>query len=341
MFLDEGHLIRPFSQSAEVVCRGYSQPLQRRITDFGADVPFEKVSEKFEEHYGISVPYSAARDITEKHAKEIKDNEILETVIPEESGVGCIIAEADGTMVPIADTADETSEGEPADRRKTRKTRWKEARLTLTHPEGSVSPFFGCTLGGPDEAGDQLLNCAIRSGLGQDTKVHCLGDGAPWIAGQTDRVFGTQAEFLIDFPHLCDYLSPASKICAPDNYPNFFDRQKQMVKENQMPAVPEELRPHIEPDSVPDEKAPVRCCYRYITNRPGQFDYKGASENGLPVGSGEIESAHRYIIQDRLKIAGAWWKEDNAQNMISLRVLRANGDWEDYWRNNNNDNKAA
>ena len=46
VFLQEGHLIRPFSGTAEVTCSGYSQPLQRRITDFGADIPFGKVSEK-------------------------------------------------------------------------------------------------------------------------------------------------------------------------------------------------------------------------------------------------------------------------------------------------------
>ena len=44
VFLQEGHLIRPFPGTAEVTCRSYSQPLQRRITDFGADIPFGKVS---------------------------------------------------------------------------------------------------------------------------------------------------------------------------------------------------------------------------------------------------------------------------------------------------------
>jgi len=90
--------------------------------------------------------------------------------------------------------------------------------------------------------------------------------------------------------------------------------------------------PYTEPASVNDDKAPVRRCIRYIMNRPGQSDYKEAVENGLPVGSGEIGSAHRYIIQKRLKIAGAWWDENNAKNMLSLRVLRANGDWEGYWK---------
>ncbi|MCP4147269.1 MAG: hypothetical protein GY757_05915 [bacterium] len=195
-----------------------------------------------------------------------------------------------------------------------------------------MHPVFGCTLGSPDDTGDQLFSCAIRSGLGQETVVHCVGDGAAWIAGQTERVFGTG--FLIDFYHLCGYLSNASKSCAPDDCQSFYKKIKQLMKENQVPVVIELLNPFAEPVSAPDEKAPVRCRIRYITNRPGQFDYKGALEKGLPIGSGEIESAHRYVIQERLKIAGAWWKEDNAQNMLSLRTLRANGDWGDYWEKN-------
>ncbi len=73
-------------------------------------------------------------------------------------------------------------------------------------------------------------------------------------------------------------------------------------------------------ESIPDKDAPVRKCYRYIKNSPTQFDYDKAIEAGLPIGSGEIESAHHYIIQKRLKIAGAWWKKDNANNMLALRT---------------------
>jgi len=70
--------------------------------------------------------------------------------------------------------------------------------------------------------------------------------------------------------------------------------------------------------------------WKEITDRPGQFHYKEAEEKGLPVGSGEIESAHRCIVRNHLKIPGAWRKENNAQNMLSLRVPRADGDWESY-----------
>lgn len=334
VFLQNGHLVRPFSQVVGVRCRGYSLPLQRRITDFGADVPFGKVSEKLHEHYGIRVPASSARRITEHHAQRIHEQECLQREIPEYAGRACIIAETDGTMIPILKAVDSEIGAELKDKRKARKGCWKEARLALTHPQGSVRPVFGGTIGSPDEVGDQLLNCALRSGLGQASSVHSVGDGAPWIANQVDRVFGIQGEFLVDFYHLGEYLAAASTACAPNEASLFFATQKHLMKTNQTTTVLNRLRPHIEPDSVPDARAPVRCCYRYIHNREGQFHYQEALEKGLPIGSGEIESAHRYIIQNRLKIAGAWWDEDNAQNMLSLRILRANGDWEKYWGNN-------
>ncbi len=325
VFLKQKCLIRPFSESCEVRCRGYSLPLQRRITDFGSDVPFGKVPEKIKEHYGITVPCASVRGITEKHAERVRYEERPEAEIPETDGAEYIICGTDGSMIPIVDT-----DGKAPDRRKNRRYRWKEAGLMPAHAKGSVSPVFGCTLGGPDEAGDGLLNCAIRAGMGQKTKVHCIGDGAAWIINQTDRVFGSQADYLIDFYHLCSYLSDASEVCSRSDFPTFFNRQKQIAKEGRMTEVLRRMKPHTEPVSVPDINAPVRRCIRYIMNRAGQFGYKEAGENGLPIGSGEIESAHRYIIRKRLKIAGAWWKENNAQNMLSLRILRANGDWESY-----------
>ena len=91
------------------------------------------------------------------------------------------------------------------------------------------------------------------------------------------------------------------------------------------------LESHLEDEGVPTNQAPVRACYRYLSNRTGQLDYKTALENDWPIGSGEIESAHRYIIQERLKLPGAWWKAANADSMLALRIVRANELWDDYW----------
>jgi hypothetical protein len=54
---------------------------------------------------------------------------------------------------------------------------------------------------------------------------------------------------------------------------------------------------------------------------------------GLPIGSGEIESAHRYLIQQRLKRPGVWWRGANAEHMLALRRNRANRQWDAYWAN--------
>ncbi len=90
------------------------------------------------------------------------------------------------------------------------------------------------------------------------------------------------------------------------------------------------LRPYLEPKSIPAEDVPVRACYRHINNRPQQLDYKTAIDNDLPIGSGKIESAHRYVVQKSLKIAEAWWLEHTARDMLALRVNRANDQWDEY-----------
>lgn len=74
-FTKHGKLVRPFSISARIKTRGYSMPLQRRVTDFGADVSFADASEKMKEHYGLDLPPSTVRNTTEKHAKNMRKNQ--------------------------------------------------------------------------------------------------------------------------------------------------------------------------------------------------------------------------------------------------------------------------
>jgi hypothetical protein len=75
----------------------------------------------------------------------------------------------------------------------------------------------------------------------------------------------------------------------------------------------------------------VRQCHRYLSARREQLNYRDALANELPIGSGEIESAHRYIAQQRLKRPGAWWRLDHADYMLALRINRRNGDWAAFW----------
>jgi hypothetical protein len=95
----------------------------------------------------------------------------------------------------------------------------------------------------------------------------------------------------------------------------------------------EKERPFLEPAHLPDPEAPVRACFP-LDLQPLEFlGLQRPLAAGLPIGSGEIESGHLYVFQNRLKISGAWWKMENLRKMIALRVLRANRGWEDYWSN--------
>jgi Uncharacterised protein family (UPF0236) len=319
--------VRPFLQVAQITTRSCSLPLQRALTDFGADHAFGQVPKKLQEHYGITVGASTVRKITEGHGTRLREQQAPVPWPVTTRGCPQQIGELDGSMVPIV-----TSEEAVADKRAHKTLQWQEARLALVHAQGSVTPKFAATFGqSVDASGQALRACAVAAGFGTNTQLHGVGDGAGWIAEQFTTAFGAQASYLVDFYHVCDYLAAAAPVCAPTASQPWLEHQKQRLKNNEVPEVLSQLQPYIEAETVDNEHAPVRACVRYLHNRLPVLDYKGALAKDLPIGSGEIESAHRYIIQDRLKVPGAWWKAENVEPMLTLRVVRANGDWEKYW----------
>ena len=323
--------IRPFAQSAQVSHRGCSRPLQRTVTDFGADLPFAQVMDKLVEHYGIVLGESTIRHITEGHAQTIfaaAQRASPDSLRPRGTSA-VVIVEMDGGMVPIV-VPDAASE----DRRKGKKLLWKEAKICLAHPQGSKTLAYGGTLQGDvDTAGEQLLACATRAGFGRHTHIHAVGDGAQWIADQVEDQFGAQSSYLLDFYHVCEYLGAAAGLIAGDAPARaaWMGEQKERLKTQQANQVLQALQPYLEEAGIADSEAPVRQCHRYLSHRSDQLDYQSALAQDLPIGSGEIESAHRYIVQKRLKLPGAWWRAANAEHMLALRLNRANGLWNDYW----------
>lgn len=233
-------------------------------------------------------------------------------------------------MVPIMEP-----DANAADKRKGKSLHWEEAKICLAHPAASKTLAFGGTLQGDvDRAGQCLFDCAVQAGFGAHSSIHGVGDGAPWIADQVEKKFGAQGSYLIDFYHACDYLSAASKTIVSDEQEQkvWMDEQKVRLKTNQASAVLQELQAHLESPTAHDSEAQVRQCHRYFKNRPEQLNYQSAIKRGLPIGSGEIESAHRYIVQQRMKRAGAWWRSHNAEHMLALRLARANHQWSSYWQ---------
>ena len=111
----------------------------------------------------------------------------------------------------------------------------------------------------------QLRACASKAGFTNGDQVHVLGDGAPWIAGQVRKQFGTQGSFLVDLYHLyhvCDYSLAATKAIEPkDQQKRWLDKQKDRLKTQCVDKVLNKLQPHLQGHEVQDADAPVRCCY--------------------------------------------------------------------------------
>ena len=328
------HRLRPFSEASGVQCRDYSLTLQRRVVDFASDASFKKAARKLKEHYGVSMPEPSVRAIALNHARCIYELSEMSLEHCQE----CIgqsrqfIGEMDGSYVPIVIVDEEA----PGDKRKTRKLDWKEAKLCLVYEQGCVDKRYGLTMKEPDDAGDQWLSCAIKSGLNRQSEIHCVSDGATWIESQAQRVFADQGSYLVDYYHTCEYLAKAAKDCVKNGDDKvqkaWVDAQKKRLKAGEIEAIMVELEPWRN-GKKGKESNPSEDCHRYLRNRSGQFDYMGAKAANLPIGSGEIESANSAVVQERLKIPGAWWKTDNASYMLSLREMRANDEWDEYWKN--------
>jgi hypothetical protein len=304
--------------------------LQRAITDFAADDPFARVQSKLREHYGFEIGESTIQRITLGHGQAIFESGRPSLEFPKAPGRHKqIVAQIDGGMIPVV-----TPDVDRKDKRKGKTLSWKEAKISLAHAKGSRTPVYGGGMeGGVEAAGRRLFACAVRAGFGADSHVHAVGDGAPWIVGQIEEQFGEQGSYLIDFYHVCEYLSAAAKMIAPDaaTAKAWMEAQKDALKTGRASEVLGALAPHREALDVNDDQAPVRVCHRYLDARKDQLKYREALAEGLPIGSGEIESAHRYVAQKRLKLPGAWWLVEHAEYMLALRINRLNGDWDGYW----------
>ena len=320
-----GAELRPFCKSAGVQPRGYSRPLQRVLADFGAEASFARAAERVKEHYRIEVSGSAVRQQTLAHGRKMSGLTLKHPgPLPRQ-----LITEMDGSMVPVMQP------GKGPDARKGKTLLWREARLRMARGIEQTKAVYGATMGTADIASGVWRETALQAGLHDKAFVHGVGDGAPWIVDKFGENFGQQGRYLIDFYHVSESLAAAAPtVAAKGKEQSWRHRQQGRLLNNQSQKVLRSLEPHQEGTTTAE--TPVRDACRYLKERQNHLDYATARHYKLPIGSGEIESAHRHVIQQRLKLSGAWWKETNLEPMLQLRVARANNLWTSHWSNAKN-----
>ena len=236
-------------------------------------------------------------------------------------------------MLPIVSTEPQADE-ESKDRRKHRSCYWKELRVSIVNDPKQANTYYGVALGEPLVIGCMMYECCRFKGMTSQTQIHAVSDGATWIADQYELHFGTQCHFLLDFYHACDYLAAAAQATTmtPNERKLWLSQCKEELKQSRGKEVIEALE-NLPADSIRDPDGAITTAINYLRKREakGQLKYAEALAAELPIGSGEVESAHRHILQKRLKIPGAWWRLERAEEMAQLRALRANERWDELW----------
>lgn len=324
----ESSYLRVLPKALGVRSRRCSLPLQRAVSDFGLEDSFERASKRIAEHYGFELPLSAVAGVTRKHAEKIARRQCAASTkasaLPA-LGAEELIAEADGSFVRIVST---TATGRDA--RKTRTVDYREARLCASAAKGSGSVYYDATFGSVDTVATLWAQTAKMAGMSMQSRIHVLADGALWIDSQRSIAFGDQSNLLIDLYHVLEYLGEAAAACS-GKPKRWLNTQKKRLKAGRSSKVIAELKKYCEPQTQLDELSPVRRAWRYLDNRRDYLTYDKAIEKELPLGSGMIESGNKHVLQARMKIPGASWSIQTAENFARTRAMRANNQWDAYW----------
>lgn len=290
-----------------------------------------KAGRAIKEHYGFELPCSAVAKITAKVASEART--FNSTVKGNGKHSPLLVVELDGSMVPVVEYGEATQEQLKSGLKHNRNCHWREFRLcTVSRPE-ETSTYYGVVQGDPFEAGCMMHECCRKKGMDGSTHIHGVADGAPWIADQYEDQFGANHRLYIDFYHVSEYLGAASGELEPNmiggqNPVQWLASAKQKLRQGKAREVIADLAGHA---GNSPEASPLRTAHQYLSSRQEHLNYNRALEQGLPIGSGEVESGHRSVLQARLKKPGAWWRLENAENMAHLKVMQANEHWHQFW----------
>ena len=101
------------------------------------------------------------------------------------------------------------------------------------------------------------------------------------------------------------------------------EKQKERLLASKVKQVIGDIK-KLAPDN--EQAKQVIAYYEVNINR---MDYKYYKTIGAGIiGSGAIESAHRTVVQKRMKLSGQRWSIEGAQNMLNLRVTYMNERWD-------------
>ncbi|RZW39467.1 MAG: hypothetical protein EX263_13575 [Flavobacteriaceae bacterium] len=146
-----------------------------------------------------------------------------------------------------------------------------------------------------------------------------IADGARWIWKWIEQYYPESVQ-IVDYYHCKEHLCEFAKLYYKDENKRhkWIDRLSQTM-----------LDKGIDPIITTLEKLPKHqkttakrnSLINYYKQNKDRMQYHKYLEKGLLIGSGAIESAHKDVLQQRLKLSGQRWTKKGFQQMAQLRVV--------------------
>ncbi len=325
--------LRPVADRLGVTHGTRTPAVERALTDFGAEESFAHAAERFAEHYGWEIGSSSVLRVVASVAASAEQyvaarlaaaGRQWEVPLAQRRGADELLVELDGCEIRTVLCATERDAQDKVVNR-SRRLEWKEVRVGLAGRLDRPQRTYVAKLGSYPEVGEALFEAALLEGLSPRTKVIAVADGGQGLREELATHF-PRMHFILDKMHLLQHLYEAAEamgVCETKRK-SWVEDKIERISAGRVQAVITELK------RKPCDR--VRRLTAYLDRFQDAVCYDEYQAKGYPIGSGEVESAHRYIPQKRLKIAGASWKPETINQMLAVRVMRANGWWTDFWQ---------
>ena len=229
----------------------------------------------------------------------------------------------------------ETAKGTRPGRRKSRarRRRWqgeyheaKGFRFYLIDDE-RIEQLISWHQMGNEQAFGAALRQVKEAGLIPEDQVRlcAIGDGAGWIWKWVEELFPS-ARQILDYYHCSSYLHAVAEAqygADAARAAHWLEATLARLFCGEGSGVVWGLQ-RMQPVSEEAGEA-IGTALTYLQKRLHQVDFGSHRKGGYPIGSGAIESAHRFIGHVRLKRSGAWWYKENSNAILALRCALYNG----------------
>ena len=313
---------------------GRSEAVERALTDFGIEESFANAAVRFKEHYHYDIGPSAvgrSTKTTAQQAMNFINNKFSNAESSKDTDLKKMLVELDGCEIRTAELIPAKGDQKTPILKNPKMEKiinWRDVRLGFVRPLDSESKIFSGRLDSYPKVVNQMHSAAVLIGMTPETEVIGVADGGIGLSEELKKQFPSM-QFILDKSHFRDHLYDTAEALGVkrEKRPAWVNPRLEQVSKGNFNDVLTELE--AQNDKKPNKR--LKRLIGYMKRFCGSLDYSRFKSEGYPIGSGEIESAHKSIPQKRLKIPGASWREDSINPMLSLRILRANGWWEDFW----------